>query len=168
VTGTIVSVKGLSFVIGLADGTQKTVVLKDGALVLDRQVATVADIKPGDAVGVAAKLDSGVLTATSINIFAPEMWAAMQTRQFTMTNGETMTDAMTAKVESSDKGRVLTLQPDMGTATIIVPDGIDIHRLVAVKTDQLVPGLKVTFRTTTAADGTLTASGASFDRPSRG
>ncbi len=163
-TGTIVSIKGLSFVITLDDGSQKTVVLKDGALVLDREVATTADIKVGDAVGVASKTENGAMVATSINIFAPQMWTNMKTAQFTMTNGETMTNAMTAQVEQNSQGRVLTLKLEMGTATITVPDGIQIHRLVAVKPAQLTPGMKVTFRVTAGADGSLTASGASFDQ----
>jgi hypothetical protein len=165
VTGTIVSVKGLTFVVSLADGTQKTVTLKDGALVLDRQVTTPDQIKAGDAVGVAATQDNNALTATSINIFAPEMWANMKEAQFNMPSGQIMTNAMTAQVAQNTQGRTLTLKMAMGNVTITVPDGIPVHRLVAVKPDQLIAGLKVTFRAMAAADGSLTASGASFDQP---
>ncbi len=168
VTGTIVSFKGLTFVISLADGTQKTVQLGDKALILDREPATASDIKVGDAVGVASRDDNGQMIATSINIFAPEMWSNMRTAQFKMTSGETMTNAMTAQVEQNAQGQVLTLKLDMGTATISVPADAQIHRLVAVPVDQLKVGLKVTFRVQSTTGNTLTALGATFDQPSQG
>lgn len=169
-TGTIVLIKGMTFEINLADGTHKTILLKDNALILDREVVTADQIKAGDAVGVAATSDNGALTATSINIFAPEMWSSggMRKGQFPMATGELMTNAMTAQVETNTQGHVLTLKLDMGDATIAVPDGIQIHRLIAVKPDQLKLGMKVTFRAMADADGNLTASGASFDQPTRG
>ncbi len=121
--GTIVSIKGNVIVLTLADMTQKTVTLKDGATILDRQPATADQIKAGDALGVAAKSDNGTLVATSINIFAPQMWDVVRKGQFPMTTGETMTNALIAQVVANSQGRVLTMKLDMGNATIVVPDG---------------------------------------------
>ena len=167
-TGVIASVTGNVLVLTLADSTQKTVTLKDGATILDRQVATADQIKAGDALGVAAKTDNGTLVATSINIFAPQMWDVVRKGQFPMTTGETMTNAMTAQVVANSQGHVLTMKLDMGSATIVVPDGIMIHRLVFVKADQLTVGLPVSVRVTADAGGNLTASSVSFDQPTRG
>jgi hypothetical protein len=168
VTGTIVSIDGTTYVVRLDDGTQKTVVLRDNAIILDRLVTTADQIRVGDALGVAARLDNGKLVATSINVFAPEMWEGVRKGQFPMQTGEVMTNAMTAEVVQNSQGRVLTLKLDMATATIVVPDGIPIHRLVSVKPDQLAVGLKVTFRTVTDSGGHLTASGVTFDQATRG
>jgi hypothetical protein len=168
IDGTIVSIKGNVIVLTLADNTQKTVTLKDGAVILDRQLATADQIKEGDALGIAARSDNGALVATSINIFAPQMWDGMRKAQFPMTTGETMTNAMTAQVVQNAQGRVLTMRLDMGNATITVPDGIMIHRLVFVKADQLTAGLRVMVRATADASGNLTASSVSFDQPTRG
>jgi hypothetical protein len=167
IDGTIVSITANVIVLTLADATQKTVTLKDGATILDRQVATADQIKPGDALGVAAKTDNGALVATSINIFAPQMWDVVRKGQFPMATGETMTNAMTAQVVANSTGHVLTMKLDMGNATITVPDGITIHRLVFVKADQLTPGLRVMVRATTDANGNLTASSVSYDQPAR-
>jgi hypothetical protein len=166
--GTIVSIKGNVIVLALADATQKTVTLKDGAMILDRQLATAEQIKAGDALGVAAKSDNGALIATSINIFAPQMWDVVRKGQFPMTTGETMTNAMTAQVVQNSQGHVLTMKLDMGNAMITVPDGIVIHRLVIVKADQLTAGLHVMIRTTTDASGNLTASSVSYDQATSG
>jgi hypothetical protein len=166
--GTIVSIKGNVIVVALADKTQKTVTLKDGAMILDRQLATADQIKAGDALGVAAKSDNGALIATSINIFAPQMWDVVRKGQFPMTTGETMTNAMTAQVVQNSQGHVLTMKVDMGNAMITVPDGIVIHRLVIVKADQLTAGLHVMIRTTADASGNLTASSVSYDQATSG
>jgi len=170
--GTIASITGNVFVLTLQDGTQKTVTLKDGAIILDRQALTADQIKAGDALGVAARSANGTLTATSINVFAPQMWdnPNMRKGQFAMTSGEnmTMTNAITAQVIQNSQGHVLTMKVDMGIATITVPDGIPIFRLVVVKQDQLTVGLPITVRATADANGNLTASSVSFDRPARG
>lgn len=164
--GTIASIKGNVIVLTLADATQKTVTLKDGAFILDRQLATANDIKTGDALGVAARVDNGALIATSINIFAPRMWDGARKGQFPMSTGETMTNALTARVVQNAQGHVLTMKLDMGTTTITVPDGITIHRLFLVKPDQLTVGLRVMVRTAADANGNLTASSVSFEQPS--
>jgi hypothetical protein len=168
VTGTVASVKGLTFAVTLADGTTKTVTLEPDALILDREPAAPVDIAAGDAVGVAATKGNDSLTATAITIFSPSMWDGIRKGQFSMADGEVMTNAMTGAVAKNTQGRTLTLKLELGTATILVPDDVKVTRLVTVKPEQLTVGLKVTFRGTAAADGSLAATTASFDQPARG
>ena len=143
----------------------KTIALQDKTLILGRQVVGLDQIKPGDAMGVASRRDSdGSMVAISINIFAPQMWDGVRKGQFPMTTGDTMTNAVVTQYAAGVKGRVVTMKYAEGTSEITVPDGTQIHRLVAAKPSALVAGLHVTVRGTANPDGSIKASAISFDQ----
>jgi len=167
VTGTIVSVNGSNFTLALADSTQKTVMLLGSTLILERDTAAVDQIKPGDAMGVAARRSGMDLIATSINIFSREMWDVVRKGQWPMTTGEVMTNAMVSDYVQGLNGHTVTMKYADGTATIAVPDGIPIHRLVSMKREALVVGMQVVVRGNAGSDGTLTAGSVSFDGPAK-
>ena len=167
VTGTIVSVNGSNFTLALADSTQKTVMLLGSTLILERDTAAVDQIKPGDAMGVAARRSGMDLIATSINIFSREMWDVVRKGQWPMTTGEVMTNAMVSDYVQGLNGHTVTMKYADGTATIAVPDGIPIHRLVSMKREALVVGMQVVVRGNAGSDGTLTAASVSFDGPAK-
>jgi hypothetical protein len=168
VNGTVAAIDGVNITLTLADAKQEVVTLRASTLVLERQVASFDQIKAGDAMGIAARVSGGKLIATSINIFAPEMWEVVRKGQFPMASGETMTNALATDVVTSVEGNVLTMKVGDATSAITVPAGVPIHKLVALKASDLTVGLHVTARGTSNADGSLTAATVSFDEPVKG
>jgi hypothetical protein len=169
VTGTILSVTGSTIRLALADASTKDVALQPTTLILERDAAAVSDIKTGDALGVAARRDGTDLIATSINIFAKEMWAnpKMGKGQWPMSTGETMTNAVVTDYVQAMNGHTLTMKYNSVNATITVPDGIPIHRLMAVKPATLAAGMTISVRGTAGSNGTLKAASISFEGPAR-
>lgn len=169
VEGTIAAIKGNTITLTLADTLAKTVSLQEKTLILERQAATLDQIKPGDAMGVASRRDSdGSMVAISINIFAPEMWDGVRKGQFPMSTGNTMTNAVVSQYAASVNGRVLTMKYAEGTSTIKVPEDAQIHRLRAARRAALTVGLHITVRGTANPDGTLKATSISFEQPAKG
>jgi len=168
ISGTITSVKGSVLTLTLADKSVKEVALQEKTLILERDTVGVGDIRSGDAMGVAARRSGADLIATSINIFSPQMWDVVRKGQWQMTSGETMTNAMVSDYAQGMSGHTLTMKYNGGTATITVPDGIPVHRLVTVKPAALTVGLQISVRVTAGPDGALTAASISFDGPARG
>ena len=166
-SGTIASVKGGVLTLTLADKSVKEVVLQEKTLILERDVAAVGDIRPGDAMGVAARRSGAELIATSINIFSPQMWDVVRKGQWLMTSGETMTNAMVSDYAQGMSGHTLTMKYEGGTASITVPDGIPVHRLVTVKPAALAVGLQIVVRGTAGEGGSLKAASISFEGPAR-
>ncbi len=166
ISGTIVSVTGSTIRLSLPDNSVKDVALQASTVILERDVATVSDIKAGEAMGVAARRDGMNLIATSINIFAKEMWAnpRMGKGQWPMDNGQTMTNAVATDYVQGMSGHTLTMKYNEVNATITVPDGIPIHRLVAVKLGALAAGMIISVRGDSTG-GTLKAASISFDGP---
>jgi hypothetical protein len=170
VEGTITAIKGSTITLTQADKMTKTIALQDKTLVLMRQVVGLDQIKSGDAMGVASRRGSdGSMVAVYINIFAPEMWSSpvMRKGEFPMTTGDTMTNAVVTQYATGVKGRVITLKYAEGTSSITVPDGTQIHKLVAVKPSALTAGLKIQIRGIAGANGSITANTISFDQPAK-
>ena len=169
VEGTIASISGNTITLTLANGIPKNVALEPATLILRRQTATLDDIKPGDALGVASRRGSdGSLVAVGINVFSRELYSVVRKGQFPMTTGDTMTNALVTAYARSVQGRVLTMTYAEGTSTIGVPDGTSIHRTFTVKATDLSVGLHVQVRGTVSPDGSLKASMVSFDIPLKG
>ena len=163
-TGSIVSVSSSGLVLDVG-GNQVQVVPAQGALILGRHAATFADIKPGDAMGVAAtKGADGSLTATSINIFSASLWKMAQKGQWLMSNGQTMTNAVvTTSMVVQAQGGTVSLSYQEVSAKISVPPTADIHRLVDGALTDLKPGMKITVRGSPDANGGFTATSLTFD-----
>ncbi len=169
INGTIVSITGNLIKLALADKSEKDVALDARTVVLERDAVTASDIKPGDAMGVAARRDGMNLVATSINIFAPQMWSSPQMRkgQWPMASGETMTNAEVTDYAVGMSGHTLTMKYNDVNASIAVPDGIPIHRLVVVKLAALTAGMTVQIRDVPGSDGTAKAAAISFEGPAK-
>jgi hypothetical protein len=163
--GTITAVKGSTITLSTADKMEKTVTLGPSTLVLMRQTATLAEIKSGDAMGVASRRASdGSLTAISINIFSPELYKVVRKGEFPMQTGDTMTNAVVTNYAKSVSGRTLTMTYAEGTSTITVPDSTQIHRLVTVMKPDLAVGLHINVRGTIKPDGSVQAQSVSYDK----
>ncbi len=168
VQGTISEITSGSITVTGADGLARKVLLTSATTVRQSQTATLDQIKPGDALGVAARRDGDSLIATAINIFPPEVYQAVRKGQFGMTDGQVMTNALVTQYVKAVNGCDLTMTYADGTAKITVPDSALIHRLVAVKVSALAVGQKVTVRVSASAGGGLTATSIGIDPPAKG
>ena len=165
VNGTIAAVSGGSVTVTASDGSQTTAKIEPDTLIVSRAPATLENIKSGDALAVTAKPEAnGALTAVSINIFSPALWARVRKGQWTMETGNIMTNALVEQVVERVKGRTLYMKLDQGTRTISVPSGTEIDRLAIVGLSALKPGLHVRVREMADPDGTTKASNIVFDQ----
>jgi Cu/Ag efflux protein CusF len=164
VSGSIASISGGTIFVTQSGGAVTSVGLGKDTLILGRKSDTLDSIKSGDALGVAAVREKdGSLTATVINIFAPELWRRVRKGQFPMASGQVMTNAQVERTSAGVQGRTIFLKYDMLTAAVTVPSGAEIHRSVALSLADLKPGEVVTARGVAGADGLLAASTLSLE-----
>jgi hypothetical protein len=165
VNGTIAAVNGGSVTVTASDGHRTIAKIAPDTLILSRGPATLGMIKPGDPLSVTAKREAnGALTAVSINIFSPALWARVRKGQWTIRSGNVMTNAMVAQVVERVEGRTIYMKLDQGTGTIDVPSRTQIYRLETVGAGALKTGMHVRVRETAEPDGTTKASSIVFDR----
>jgi len=106
------------------------------------QPISLADIKPGDFLGVTSmKAADGKLTAYEVRRFPKPISPGH--RPFDGRDDQTMTNATVGTVAQSGGGRELTLTYDGGAQKIVVPESASISTLVPGKPSQLVPGAPV-------------------------
>jgi len=165
-TGSLASIDGNTAFLTLSDGSAQSVAIGPSTLVLERMPATLDSIMSGDALGVAAtKNDDGSLTATAINVFAPQLWEIVRKGQFPMANGQVMTNEQVDRIGGGVQGHTLYLKYEMLTAAIDVPDSATVHRSVVASLGDLAPGMQVMVRGSVGSDGMFDASLLSFDKP---
>ncbi len=158
VSGTITTVSAGVLTFTGSDGAAVTVTYSPDTLVLTRVAVDLSSILPGEAVGVAAKRETdGSLTATSINIFAPELWKRVRRGQFPMQSGEVMTNAEVVSYVEATGGHTLSVRLGTASSVISVPDGAQIHRILAEKASDLKTGMKIVVRGTVESDGSVKA-----------
>src|SRR5262249_27316672 len=111
VRGTIESVESDSLKVKSRDGQDVTVKLKPGWAGTGIVPASIADIKPGDFVGIASQpTDSGVAGAIEVVIFPAAMKGTGEgDRPWDLKPNSSMTNATVANVVKSVNGPTLTL-----------------------------------------------------------
>jgi len=106
------------------------------------QPIALADIKPGDFLGVTStKGADGALTAYEVRRFPKPLNPGH--RPFDGRDDQTMTNATVGAMVQAAKGRELTLTYDGGAQKIIVPQNASVSMLVPGIRAQLVPGAPV-------------------------
>ena len=106
------------------------------------QPITLADIKPGDFLGVTSRQGAdGKLTAYEVRRFPKPLNPGH--RPFDGGANQTMTNASVGTVTQSGDGRELTLTYEGGSQKIAVPPGASVSELVPGKAAQLVRGAPV-------------------------
>jgi hypothetical protein len=106
------------------------------------QPITLADIKPGDFLGVTSnKGADGALTAYEVRRFPKPLNPGH--RPFDGRDDQTMTNATVGATVQAAKGRELTLTYEGGAQKIVVPDNASVSALVPGNRAQLVPGAPV-------------------------
>ena len=103
---------------------------------------TLADIKPGDFLGVTSmKRADGRLTAYEVRRFPKPVNPGH--RPFDGRDDQTMTNATVSASVESLNGRELTMTYDGGAQKVVVPPEAAISTLVPGRKGQLVPGAPV-------------------------
>ena len=155
VRGTITASDGKVFSVKAVDGKSVDISLGEKSAIVFLKPITLADIKPGDFLGVtSAKAGDGALTALDVRRFPKPLNPGH--RPFDGRDDQTMTNATVSATVQSAKGRELMLTYEGGSQKITVPESASISTQVPGERSHLVPGAPVNL---TAADagGKLTA-----------
>src|SRR5437016_1538664 len=138
VRGKITAVDGDTITV---DGKARVRVAEKSEIVYTQPIA-LADIKPGDFLGVTStKGPAGALTATEVRRFPKPLNPGH--RPFDGRDDQTMTNATVGATVQAAKGRELTLTYEGGAQKIMVPENASVSTLVPGSRAQLVPGAPV-------------------------
>jgi hypothetical protein len=123
------------------DGKSRVRVGDQTEIVYTQPIA-LADIKPGDFLGVTStKGADGALTASEVRRFPKPLNPGH--RPFDGRDDQTMTNATVGAMVQAAKGRELTLTYEGGAQKIMVPENASVSALVPGRRAQLVPGAPV-------------------------
>ena len=138
VRGRITDVQGDVFVVD----QKARVHLGEKTEIVYTQPIALADIKPGDFLGVTStKGPGGALTATEVRRFPKPLNPGH--RPFDGRDDQTMTNASVDATVQAASGRELTMSYPGGSQKIVVPENASISALVPGKREQLVVGAPV-------------------------
>ena len=156
VRGTITAFDGNVLSVKSGSSNNVAVHLTDKTVIVFTQPIALADIKPGDFLGVtSAKSGDGTLTALDVRRFPKPLNPGH--RPFDGRDDQTMTNATVSATVQSASGRELTLTYDGGAQKIVVPEQAAISTLVPGQRSQLVPGAPVNLTAASGDGGKLTA-----------
>jgi len=145
VRGTIERADGDTYFVKLRDGSELRLKLAPKASVVALIQASLADIKQGSYVGVAAMpLADGSQKALEVHIFPEAMRGTGEGhRGWDLQPSSTMTNGNVEKTMASSDGQVLTLKYKDGEKQIVVPAGIPIVSYVPGEVSELKAGAKI-------------------------
>ena len=165
VRGTITASDGKTFSVKTPDGRSVDIGLGEKTAIVFLKPITLADIKPGDFLGVtSSKAADGALTALEVRRFPKPLNPGH--RPFDGRSDQTMTNATVSATVQAAKGRELTLSYDGGSQRITVPESASLSTQVPGERSQLVPGAAVNL-TAAEAGGKLTALRVQVSLPRR-
>jgi len=166
VRGTIIASDGNVFSVKSAEGKDVRIQLADKTVIVFTQPIALADIKPGDFLGVTSmKRADGALTAVEVRRFPKPVNPGH--RPFDGRDDQTMTNATVSATVQSATGRELTLSYEGGSQKIVVPESASISMLVPGDRSQLVPGAPVNLTAAPGSDGKMTAMRVQVGKPPR-
>lgn len=160
VRGVIESVSGPDMSIVTREGPTVTVRLAEKARLSAVAKASLADIKPGTYVGIAAMpRPDGTQLALEVLVFPEAMRGAGEGhRPWDLMPESTMTNATVAETVAKVDDQALVLNYKDGSKTIVVPPEAPIVTFVPAAIADAKPGIRVFTTVTRAADGTNTAA----------
>jgi hypothetical protein len=161
VRGTIERVDGDTYVVKERNGTELKLKLAPKVSVAAVVAASLADIKPGSYVGIAAlPLPDGSQKALEVHIFPEAMRGTGDGhRGWDLQPSSTMTNGNVEKATASSDGQVLTLSYKGGEKKIVVPSGVPVVSYVPGNASELKPGARIFIAAATRQpDGSLMAA----------
>jgi hypothetical protein len=157
VRGSIVAYTGSNLKVKTREGETVDVALADDWKVAGVAKAQVADIKPGDFVGIASlpKADGGD-GALEVLIFPPAMKGTGEgSYGWDLKPDSSMTNATVADAVKDVDGRTVTVNYHGKEKKIAIPDGTPVVTIAAAAKDDLVPGAVVFITAEKAATGPI-------------
>lgn len=156
IRGTVESRQNDTLIVKSREG-KVTVKLKSGWTATGIVKASVADIQPGDFVGVASEpTDSGVNGAIEVHIFPPSMNGAGEgDRLWDGKPKSSMTNGTVASAVTSVNGPTLTLTYKGGEKKILIPDRTPIVKFTPAERNDVKAGAGVVVTATVANDNSL-------------
>jgi hypothetical protein len=166
VRGTIEKFDDHSLTVKSRDGTPVGVTLAPDFTVRAVVAKTLADIKPGDKVGVTSVNGADAIRrAVEIHIFPAGMTnVRLLELPWDLGPGSLMTNATVAKVASAPQGRMIKLSLNGKETQIMVPPGTPIVTYGLGDASLLKPGAAVFVIARKQADGSLTAAGVTAEK----
>lgn len=161
IRGTVTGLEGNVLSVKSRDGKDLKVNLADNVGVTTTKAITMADLKPGDYVGAAArKRPDGTLVALELQLFPAALRGAVREGHFpwALEPGSTMTNAAVTAMVQAAGGRELTLEYKGGSQKVLVPEGVPMFTTVPADRSLLVPGADVFMAAQASADGKISAS----------
>ncbi|MDE1159227.1 MAG: hypothetical protein PW791_13350 [Neorhizobium sp.] len=158
-SGVIESVKDDTLQMKSVDGKEIMVMIGPQMKIMGMKNATVADIKPGDFVGVGSEpTASGVNGAVQVVIFPASMKGTGEgDRAWNVRPNGQMTNATVADAVKSVDGPSLTLAYKGGQRKVNIPAGTTILALASATKDDLKPGAALSVQGETSGDDMVTA-----------
>jgi len=167
VRGTIDRVEAPVYVVKSRDGAELKVVLADNAVAVGIVKATLADIKPGTFVGIAAMPQpDGSQLALEVLIFPEAMRGTGEGHYpWDLKPQSTMTNANVDQVVSANDGHTLTVKYKDGEKKIVVPPDVPIVTFTPGDKADLKPGTKIFIGASKKLpDGTLQAARVNYGK----
>jgi hypothetical protein len=160
VRGTIESLSGQDLKVVSREGPVVAIRLADNVRLSAVAKATLADIKAGSYVGIAAlPRPDGTQMALEVLIFPEAMRGAGEGhRPWDLMPESTMTNATVADTVQKVEGHTLTLTYKDGQKTIVVPPEAPIVTFVPAERADLKPGTRIFTGPTRGSDGVLTSA----------
>ena len=156
VRGTITAFDGSVLLVKSREGKNVDIQLAEKTVIVFTQPIALADIKPGDFLGVTSmKRNDSTLTAFEVRRMPKPVNPGH--RPFDGRDDQTMTNATVSAMVQSGSGRELTLVYEGGSQKIMVPEGASISMLVPGERSHLVPGATVNLTAAPGDGGKLTA-----------
>lgn len=158
--GTIDKVDGGTISLKQTAGPELTVKVADNAKIFGVKAGTIADIKPGDFIGVGAMPQpDGSQKAIQVTIFAESQRGTGEGFRPWDRPGSTMTNGTVGNPVSSVNGQVVTVKYKSGEQKVVIGPDAKIRIYVAGSKDELKPGAKVAiYNPKKEADGSLQAA----------
>jgi hypothetical protein len=167
VRGTIERIESPVFVVKSRDGAELKIVLAENAVAVGVVKATLADIKPGLFVGIAAMPQpDGTQRALEVLIFPEAMRGTGEGHYpWDLQPKSTMTNANVEQVVTGVDGHTLTVKYKDGDKKIIVPPDVPIVTFAPGDKADLRPGTKIFIGASKKLpDGTLQAARVNYGK----
>jgi len=156
VRGIITAFDGTVLLVKSGEGKNVDIQLVEKTVIVFTQPIALADIKPGDFLGVTSmKRNDSTLTAFEVRRMPKPVNPGH--RPFDGRDDRTMTNATVSATVQSGSGRELTLTYEGGSQKIAVPESASISTLVPGERSHLVPGATVNLTAAPGDGGKLTA-----------
>jgi len=166
VRGNIAAVNGNVVSVKSREGRSLDVRLAEQTVIVVARPIPLAEIKPGDFLGVSSiRHADGKLTAFEVRRFPAPLNPGH--RPFDGRSDQTMTNATVSAIVQSASGRELTLGYSGGSQKIVVPENASIAMLVPGDRSHLVPGAAVNLTAASGSDGSLTATRVQVSKAAR-